>query len=140
MKHNLTFLLLLSTTVLLVGCSPEIKPLIEEHIGFAFPDFDVINRKRGKKSFNGDYGDTDSLKFKKEANLHQFYKKIDERIRNPRKLDNENINGIITMVEEDWSVSETGEYHYLFTEGSYYFFQMDINPKDSTIALIYGSW
>ena len=140
MKHNLTFLLLLSTTVLLVGCSPEIKPLIEEHIGFAFPDFDVINRKTGKKSFNGDYGDTDSLKFKKEADLHQFYKKIDERIKNPRKLDDENINGIITMVEEDWSVSETGEYHYLFTEGSYYFFQMDINPKDSTIALIYGRW
>ena len=72
MKHNLTFLLLLSTTVLFVGCSPEIKPLIEEHIGFAFPDFEVINRERGKRSFNGDYGDTDSLKFKKEANLHQF--------------------------------------------------------------------
>lgn len=119
------------------------KILIENKIGFSFPDFIEINSDNGAVAFNGDYTNTIILKFKENVNLDNFYSEIKKRVENPRNLNYEKINGCIVLIDE-WGVNVDGEYSYAFmsecADGDDKDFSLVINSKDSTVTLSYGYW
>lgn len=119
------------------------KILIENKIGFSFPDFIEINSDNSAVAFNGDYTNTIMLKFKENVNLDNFYSEIKKRVENPRNLNYEKINGCIVLIDE-WHVDTKGEYNYSFVSecdnGDDVHFSLVINSKDSTVTLSYGYW
>lgn len=119
------------------------KILIENKIGFSFPDFIEINSDNSAVAFNGDYTNTIILKFKENVNLDNFYSEIKKRVESPRNLNYEKVNGCITLTDE-WGVNVHGEYSYAFmsecADGDDKDFSLVINSKDSTVTLSYGYW
>lgn len=119
------------------------KILIENKIGFSFPDFIEINSDNSAVAFNGDYTNTIILKFKENVNLDNFYSEIKKRVESPRNLNYEKVNGCITLTDE-WGVNVHGEYSYAFmsecTDEDDKDFSLVINSKDSTVILSYGYW
>ncbi|MFR0678622.1 hypothetical protein [Dysgonomonas mossii] len=119
------------------------KILIENKIGFSFPDFIEINSDNSAVTFNGDYTNTIILKFKDNTNLDNFYSEIKKRVESPRNLNYEKVNGCITLTDE-WGVNVHGEYSYAFmsecADGDDKDFSLVINSKDSIVTLSHGYW
>lgn len=119
------------------------KILIENKIGFSFPDFIEINSDNSAVAFNGDYTNTIILKFKENVNLDNFYSEIKKRVENPRNLNYEKVNGCITLTDE-WGVNVHREYSYSFMSecdnGDDEHFSLVINSKDSIVTLSHGYW
>lgn len=119
------------------------KILIENKIGFSFPDFIEINSDNSAVAFNGDYTKVVKLKFKPDVDLNEFYGKIKEQLQYPQSMDYIKKNDCIVLIDE-WHVDTKGEYSYSFMSecdnGDDVHFSLVINSKDSTVTLSYGYW